>query len=61
MENVAIPSAAGMKKLSDIADIHEITAPVSVSHDNGKTYAKVSGTIKGHGYCHDHEGSAEGH
>ncbi|WP_235075150.1 hypothetical protein [Paenibacillus alvei] len=50
-----------MKKLSDIADIHEITAPVSVSHDNGKTYAKVSGTIKGHGYCHDHEGSAEGH
>jgi len=47
LENVIIPSAVGMKKLSDIADIHEITAPVSISHDSGKTYAKVSGTIKG--------------
>ncbi|AJY75143.1 efflux RND transporter permease subunit [Paenibacillus beijingensis] len=47
LENILIPTSAGMKPLKDIADVSVTTAPVSVNHDNGKMYAKVSGTVKG--------------
>jgi HAE1 family hydrophobic/amphiphilic exporter-1 len=33
--------------LKEIADLAESNAPVTVNHDGGKTYAKISGTIKG--------------
>ncbi|MGG4142120.1 efflux RND transporter permease subunit [Paenibacillus algorifonticola] len=46
LENIQIPTAAGMKKLKDIADITEEKAWIKVSHDDGKMYALVSGTVK---------------
>ncbi|ANY65163.1 hypothetical protein BBD42_00715 [Paenibacillus sp. BIHB 4019] len=46
LENIQIPTAAGMKKLKDIADITEQSAWIKVSHDDGKMYALVSGTVK---------------
>ncbi|WP_341281592.1 efflux RND transporter permease subunit [Paenibacillus sp. FSL H8-0537] len=46
LENIQIPTAAGMKKLKDIADITEQNAWIKVSHDDGKMYALVSGTVK---------------
>jgi len=47
LENVIIPTISGKKKLGEIADISERTAPISINHDGGKTYAQVSGTVKG--------------
>ncbi|MDB4868038.1 MAG: swarming motility protein SwrC [Cohnella sp.] len=47
LENIDIPTMAGIKKLKDIAGLTESSAPVTVNHDNGKTYAKVSAQIKG--------------
>jgi multidrug efflux pump subunit AcrB len=47
MENINIATAAGMKKLKDIATISEAKAPVTINHDGGKMYAKISGTVKG--------------
>ncbi|WP_338555088.1 efflux RND transporter permease subunit [Paenibacillus sp. KS-LC4] len=44
--NITIPTAAGMKRLKDIADITEQNAWIKVSHDDGKMYALVSGTVK---------------
>ncbi|KQO01170.1 efflux RND transporter permease subunit [Paenibacillus sp. Leaf72] len=46
LENIQIPTAAGIKKLKDIADITEQKAWIKVSHDDGKMYALVSGTVK---------------
>lgn len=46
LENIQIPTATGMKKLKDIADITEQNAWIKVSHDDGKMYALVSGTVK---------------
>jgi multidrug efflux pump subunit AcrB len=47
LENITIPTVIGVKKLKDIADVSESTAPNSVNHENGKTYAKVSAQVKG--------------
>ncbi|SFE53315.1 Multidrug efflux pump subunit AcrB [Paenibacillus algorifonticola] len=46
LENIQIPTAAGMKKLKDIADITEQNTWIKVSHDDGKMYALVSGAVK---------------
>ncbi|MFC5468544.1 efflux RND transporter permease subunit [Cohnella suwonensis] len=47
LEEISIPTAAGVKQLRDVVEVNERTAPVSVSHDNGKTYAQISATVKG--------------
>jgi multidrug efflux pump subunit AcrB len=47
LENINIQTLSGPKKLKEIADLTESNAPVTVNHDGGKTYAKISGTIKG--------------
>jgi multidrug efflux pump subunit AcrB len=47
LENIDIPTMAGIKKLKDIAELTESSAPVTVNHDSGKTYAKVSAQVKG--------------
>ncbi|BBH20758.1 swarming motility protein SwrC [Paenibacillus baekrokdamisoli] len=47
LENIDIPTAAGMKKLKDIVDVTQAVAPISVNHEDGKTYAKLSATVKG--------------
>ncbi|MBP1996354.1 efflux RND transporter permease subunit [Paenibacillus eucommiae] len=47
LENIDIPTAAGMMKLKDIADLKEQKALITVNHEDGLTYAKVSGKIKG--------------
>lgn len=46
LENITIPTAAGMKKLSDLAVLSESSAPVSINHEEGKTYAEVKGNVK---------------
>ncbi|MCC3374481.1 efflux RND transporter permease subunit [Cohnella sp. REN36] len=46
LENVQILTASGMKKLKDVADIAEQKAWITVNHDDGKMYAKISGTVK---------------
>jgi multidrug efflux pump subunit AcrB len=47
LENIDIPTAIGVKKLKDIANVSESTAPNSVNHENGKAYAKISAQVKG--------------
>lgn len=47
LENIDIMTAGGMKKLKDIAELAEQHAPVTINHEDGKTYALVSGVIKG--------------
>ncbi|MDF2670462.1 MAG: hypothetical protein K0R67_2768 [Paenibacillus sp.] len=47
LDNMEIMTAAGVKKLKEIADLTEQTAPLTVNHKDGKTYALVSGVIKG--------------
>jgi multidrug efflux pump subunit AcrB len=47
LENIDIVTAAGVMKLKDIADIEEQHAPVTINHEDGKTYALISGVIKG--------------
>lgn len=47
LENINIMTASGVKKLRDIADLTEQHAPVTINHEDGKTYALVSGVIKG--------------
>jgi multidrug efflux pump subunit AcrB len=47
LENIDIMTTEGVKKLKDIADLAEQHAPVTVNHEDGKTYALVSGVIKG--------------
>ncbi|QHW33758.1 efflux RND transporter permease subunit [Paenibacillus rhizovicinus] len=46
LENITIPTAAGVKKLSELADLSESTAPVAINHEEGKTYAEVKGNVK---------------
>jgi multidrug efflux pump subunit AcrB len=46
LENINIQTQSGSKKLKEIANLAESNAPVTVNHDGGKTYAKISGTIK---------------
>nr|WP_255570470.1 efflux RND transporter permease subunit [Cohnella sp. CFH 77786] len=46
LENIMIPTAAGTMKLGDIADVKTESALITVNHDDGKTYAKISGTVK---------------
>ncbi|NIK79549.1 HAE1 family hydrophobic/amphiphilic exporter-1 [Paenibacillus castaneae] len=46
LENIQIMTAGGVMKLKDVADITVRDALITVNHDDGKSYAKVSGTIK---------------
>lgn len=47
LENITIPTAVGVKKLKEIAELTETTAPNSVNHENGKAYAQISAQVKG--------------
>jgi multidrug efflux pump subunit AcrB len=47
LEGINIQTAGGIKKLKDLVDVTESNAPVTINHDGGKTYAKISATIKG--------------
>jgi multidrug efflux pump subunit AcrB len=46
LENISISTMGGVMKLKEIADLTEANAPITVNHDAGKAYAKISGTIK---------------
>ncbi len=46
LENVLIPTATGLMKLGDVASITEQDAFIQVNHDDGRMFAKVSGTVK---------------
>ena len=46
LEELPIPTANGMKSLSDVASIDETTAPVVLYHDEGRTSASISADIK---------------
>nr|WP_249529664.1 efflux RND transporter permease subunit [Paenibacillus brevis] len=46
LENLQIPTAAGLMKLGDIADLAEREAWVNINHEDGNMYAMVSGTAK---------------
>lgn len=46
LENISIPTVGGVKKLSELADLSESTAPVAINHEEGKTYAEVKGNVK---------------
>ncbi|MFD0671123.1 efflux RND transporter permease subunit [Cohnella sp. GCM10027633] len=46
LENVMIPTASGPMMLGDVATIVEQNAFIKVNHEDGKTYAQVSGTVK---------------
>jgi HAE1 family hydrophobic/amphiphilic exporter-1 len=46
LEKVQVPTASGLKKLSDVADITQQNAWIKVNHDDGKMYAQISGTVK---------------
>jgi HAE1 family hydrophobic/amphiphilic exporter-1 len=47
LEGITIQTAGGVKKLKDLVDVTESNAPVTINHDGGKTYAKISATVKG--------------
>ncbi len=47
LENITIPTTAGIKKLKEIAAVTESTAPNSVNHEDGKAYAQISAQVKG--------------
>ncbi|WP_158602317.1 efflux RND transporter permease subunit [Cohnella endophytica] len=47
LEDISIPTPTGIVKLKDIADLSESSAPNSVNHEDGKTFAKISAEIKG--------------
>ena len=47
LKQIKLATPAGFKNLSDVADIAVRDALVTVNHNDGKTYAQVSGTING--------------
>jgi multidrug efflux pump subunit AcrB len=47
LEDISISTSSGMKKLKEIVDVTQADAAVSVNHEDGKTYAKLSSTVKG--------------
>lgn len=46
IENISIMTAAGPKKIKDYVTISQKDAPVSINHEDGKMYAKVTATVK---------------
>jgi len=46
LENIELMTASGIMKLKDIADVTVKEALITVNHNDGKTYAKVSAKIK---------------
>ncbi|MBM7564181.1 efflux RND transporter permease subunit [Paenibacillus sacheonensis] len=46
LENISIPTVGGVKKLGELVDLSESTAPVAINHEEGKTYAEVKGNVK---------------
>lgn len=46
LEQIAIPAAAGLMKLRDVADVDVQNALATINHDDGKTYATISASIK---------------
>ncbi|MBB6675114.1 efflux RND transporter permease subunit [Cohnella nanjingensis] len=47
LEDIAIPTASGWMKLKEIATVDVQNALVTVQHDDGRMYAKISASIKG--------------
>ncbi|MRN54650.1 efflux RND transporter permease subunit [Paenibacillus monticola] len=47
LKGIQLPTAGGMRTLSEVADVTVEDALVTVNHSEGKTYAQVSGTVKG--------------
>ncbi|NUU61301.1 efflux RND transporter permease subunit [Paenibacillus agri] len=47
LKSIPVPTAGGIRTLGDVADISVRDALVTVNHNDGKTYARVSGTVKG--------------
>ncbi|MBJ6362683.1 efflux RND transporter permease subunit [Paenibacillus sp. GCM10012307] len=47
LENLLIPTNAGLVRLKDIAELSEQKALVTVQHNEGKTYAQVKAYVKG--------------
>ncbi|MBY9079341.1 efflux RND transporter permease subunit [Paenibacillus sp. HN-1] len=46
LKNIQVPTAGGVKTLSDVANVSEESAWIQVNHDDGRMYAEVSATIK---------------
>lgn len=46
LEQIAIPTAAGLMKLRDVAEVDVQNALATINHDDGKTYATISASIK---------------
>ncbi|MBO9597933.1 MAG: efflux RND transporter permease subunit [Cohnella sp.] len=46
LESVLIPTVAGPMRLGDVAAVTEQEAFIKVNHDDGRMFAKVSGTVK---------------
>lgn len=46
LESVLIPTSAGPMRVGDVATITEQSAFIKVNHDDGRMFAKVSGTVK---------------
>jgi len=46
LENVPILTQSGLKTLGDVADITEQHALLKSNHSDGRSYAKISGTVK---------------
>ncbi|MFF2912502.1 efflux RND transporter permease subunit [Paenibacillus sp. NPDC057934] len=47
LKSIPVPTAGGIRTLGDVADVSVRDALVTVNHNDVKTYAKVSGTVKG--------------
>ncbi|MHA6529106.1 efflux RND transporter permease subunit [Paenibacillus sp. BAC0078] len=47
LKQIKIVTAAGIKNLSEVADVNVQEALSTVNHSDGKTFAQVSGTVKG--------------
>lgn len=49
LESIAIPTASGLMKLKDIADVNVQNSLTVVNHDDGRTSAKITSTVKDDG------------
>ncbi|MDG0809002.1 efflux RND transporter permease subunit [Cohnella rhizosphaerae] len=49
LEQIAVPTALGTKKLQEIANVDVQSALATINHDDGRTYAAVTANIKAGG------------
>lgn len=47
LKKMVVPTAGGIRTLGEIANVTVRDALITVNHNDGKTYAKVSATVKG--------------